>query len=220
LSEIVCGAVSPGAAPARLLDIGCGTGDQLFDLAARLPHTHLVGVDISDASIASARRRQAADPAGARLEFHAADYLAYAAAARFDVLVSYSVLQFVPTAVETIAARIAADAAPGACFVNVMPYRCAYNHVLTAVRRAMRAIRAPLLDRAVLRAAGALHGRSMDGAMLAERLAYAYAVPDHFDEDLASALESRGFRTERRERVSRASPGQMTHALRVMRAPS
>jgi hypothetical protein len=84
----------------------------------------------------------------------------------------------------------------------------------------MRAIRSPALDRILLAVARTLHRDVMDETMLAERLVYAYAVPVRFEEELAAALARRGFRTERREPVRHASPGQMKHALRIMRGPS
>jgi SAM-dependent methyltransferase len=40
-----------GAPAARVLDVGCGTGDLLEDLAARFPRSELYGVDISTARL-------------------------------------------------------------------------------------------------------------------------------------------------------------------------
>lgn len=44
-----------GAPPARLLDIGCGTGRLLRDARARWPETQLIGVDPAEGMIAVAR---------------------------------------------------------------------------------------------------------------------------------------------------------------------
>jgi SAM-dependent methyltransferase len=219
-SEVICGLLPANTATVRVLDIGCGSGDQLFDLAPRLPRAELVGVDIVRSNVVVARERAATDPSGARLTFTASDYLAFEPAAPFDLLMSYSVLQFVPGDVDDIAARIARHSVPGGCFANVMPYRCGYNRLLAAVRWLLGAVRSPALDRLILGAARALHRDVMDEAMLTERLVYAYAVPVRFEEELAAALARRGFRTERREPIHHASPGQMKHALRIMRAPA
>ena len=82
-SNVICGAIPSQTAPIRVLDIGCGTGDQLFDLAARLPNATLTGVDIVPANAAIARERQAADASGHRITFEAVDYLAYTPPAPF-----------------------------------------------------------------------------------------------------------------------------------------
>jgi len=42
---------------ARILDIGCGTGDQLRDLAARFPRASLVGVDVSNRALEVSHRK-------------------------------------------------------------------------------------------------------------------------------------------------------------------
>jgi SAM-dependent methyltransferase len=216
-SDVVCGTLASTDKPLRVLDIGCGTGDQLFDLASRLPHAQLTGVDLAPANMSAARLRKAVHPAGDRCTFEEADYRTFRAATPFDILLTYSVLQFVPGGVALLASRIAEDAAPGALFFNVMPYRCAYNGALGLVRRGLRSIRGPAIDRALFAAARALHGRSFDELLIAERLEYAYAVPRQFDDELTGALEARGFQSVRREVAPHASPAQMKHVLRVMR---
>lgn len=45
-----------GATPTRILDFGCGTGTATPFLLSRFPQSSLVGVDISDLSLAVARR--------------------------------------------------------------------------------------------------------------------------------------------------------------------
>jgi ubiquinone/menaquinone biosynthesis C-methylase UbiE len=50
----------PGA-PARILDVGTGTGAGAIRLAQRFPAATVVGVDLSDAMLAQARRNTAAE---------------------------------------------------------------------------------------------------------------------------------------------------------------
>lgn len=47
------------AAPAEVLEVGCGTGRNLAGLARRLPEARLTGVDLSPHMLARARRRLA-----------------------------------------------------------------------------------------------------------------------------------------------------------------
>lgn len=217
LSDVICANVRTKDAPVRILDVGCGAGDQLFDLAQRLPHAHMVGVDIERANVAAANARLGSEPYGDRLTFTEADYLTYRATQPFDIVTSYSVLHMVPGATSPIASRITEDTVAGGLFINVMPYRCPYNQVLREVRRMLRAVRSRATDRLFMAAARALHGRSFDDELLAERIAYTYAVPPRFDDDLASELAQRGFETTRFEAVAHASLAQMKHALRIMR---
>ncbi len=45
------------AAPASLVDLGCGNGEALAEVRARLPGIELAGIDLSEAQIAANRRR-------------------------------------------------------------------------------------------------------------------------------------------------------------------
>ena len=71
-------ALNPGPdAPARVLDLGCGTGWLARTLAAesRYRRANIVGYDLSPNAIRIARERAAADGLGARTKFHVADIL-------------------------------------------------------------------------------------------------------------------------------------------------
>ena len=72
-------ALDPGPdAPARVLDLGCGTGWLARMLAAepRYRRANIVGYDLSPNAIRIARERAAVEGLGARTEFHVADVLA------------------------------------------------------------------------------------------------------------------------------------------------
>ncbi len=60
----------------RVLDVGCGTGGWLIELAQTVPTcTRLVGVDVSRTYVEYARAQAAAAQVSDRVEFHAADAL-------------------------------------------------------------------------------------------------------------------------------------------------
>ncbi len=64
-------AYPPGS---RVLEAGCGVGAQTVTLAAHSPHAHIVSIDISETSVAAARR--AVESAGFHhVEFRQADIL-------------------------------------------------------------------------------------------------------------------------------------------------
>ena len=82
-------ALRPGE---RLLDVGCGTGALLRELAARGAPARLSGIDLSPAMVALARARL---PAAVRLAVADAATLPFPAAS-FDVVVSSSSFHFWP----------------------------------------------------------------------------------------------------------------------------
>jgi len=95
-----------GASPApveraRILEIGCGTGDHLVPIAARLPQTRCVGFDRATTAIDTARRH--AEAVGAEVELLQVDLSeaddALAAADRpeaYDYIVAHGVYSWIP----------------------------------------------------------------------------------------------------------------------------
>ncbi|WP_027133890.1 class I SAM-dependent methyltransferase [Geminicoccus roseus] len=81
--------------PARVLDLGCGTGSLASALAEAAPGAMVTGVDLSEAYLAHARSRSA-DP---RLRFEQGDATALTYPdGSFDAVLSLLVLNFVPKA--------------------------------------------------------------------------------------------------------------------------
>lgn len=80
------------AAPAQVVDLGCGTGDLTLVLAERWPSARVTGVDSSEAMIAEASRRSA--PGSVRFEL--ADLAAWTPSAPVDVLFSNAALHWLP----------------------------------------------------------------------------------------------------------------------------
>ena len=58
-----------------------------------------------------------------------------------------------------------------------MPFECVYNRAFAVLRRALRTVRSPWLDRAILQTGRVLHGRDMDDDGLLERVDYMYIPP-------------------------------------------
>jgi 2-polyprenyl-3-methyl-5-hydroxy-6-metoxy-1,4-benzoquinol methylase len=103
-------AIPPGA---RVLDVGCGVGRWSRWLARR--GADVVGVDLSQAMIAEARRRAAEDGVAHRCRFVVADATELALSARFDCILCVTVLQHVldddrwESAIGNLAAHLAPE---------------------------------------------------------------------------------------------------------------
>jgi S-adenosylmethionine-diacylgycerolhomoserine-N-methlytransferase len=110
------GSVQP--APRRILEVGCGTGRNLAELAWRFPRAEITGLDLSAEMLAIARRKLA--PHGDRIRWEQRAYDAPLGAVEgFDlVLFSYALSMFNP-GFETALAAARRDLAPAGCLAVV-----------------------------------------------------------------------------------------------------
>lgn len=134
-------AAVPGGAPARVLDVGCGTGAVTLALARRLgPGGCCTGIDISQPMIAAARARAAREGLAAAA-FVEADAQVHAfAPAAFDAIVSRLGVMFFGDPVAAFA-NLRRAAKAGAALRFVAWRGAAENPFMTAAERAA----APLL---------------------------------------------------------------------------
>ena len=97
--------------PARILEVGCGTGKNIAGLCRRFPQASVTGVDLAAPMLERAARKCA--PFGARVHLLQRAYNAPLDAGGFDlVLFSYALSMFNPGYVEAIAAAHS-DLSPG-----------------------------------------------------------------------------------------------------------
>lgn len=148
-----------------LLDVGCGTGDQIAAIAAYFPRCRYVGIDISDANIAQARTTF---PWG---NFLHSDFSDDKISARFSVVFSYSVMHVSSIAKAEFIARCAALIEPGGTLVIGTPCRCARNTMIMRARSALSFLPRGLVL-ALARALARLLYPRVDDGFIDERLAY------------------------------------------------
>ena len=98
--------------PARILEVGCGTGKNLVTLSRLFPQANVVGVDLSETMLAVARRK--IGPMGPRIRLiHGRYGPAFSNQADWDlILFSYALSMFNPGFEEAIATAYR-DLAPG-----------------------------------------------------------------------------------------------------------
>lgn len=98
--------------PARILEVGCGTGHNLVRLARLFPQAQITGVDLSEAMLAIAARKVA--PYGPRIRLVSRAYgTDHPSPAGYDlILCSYALSMFNP-GFETAIAAAHRDLAPG-----------------------------------------------------------------------------------------------------------
>jgi trans-aconitate 2-methyltransferase len=103
------------AAPARVVDLGCGPGNSTAVLRARWPAAEVVGVDSSPDMIAAATR---ADPAGRWVQ---ADIATWTDDRPFDVVFSNAALHWVREDHAELFPRLFGLVAPGGALAVQMP---------------------------------------------------------------------------------------------------
>jgi cyclopropane fatty-acyl-phospholipid synthase-like methyltransferase len=214
MRDIVLAHVSP-AAPVRGLDLGCGTGSLLFRLAEALPAATLIGVDVSPANVHAAQQQQAAGTPAARVRFEVADYLTYRAEP-FDVIVTDGVLHVIAAETGVLVRKLAHDLRAGGLLMCNMPFDCRYNRTFSLIRRALRRVQSPWVDRRILQVGRLLHGRDMDENGLRERVAYMYMPPARMmDVRLARCFASAGLERMAGYPTPNTSLSQLRHRVTV-----
>lgn len=115
--SVVIDRVARLAEPKRILEVGCGTGRNLAELARRFPQAQLMGLDVSADMLAITEKKMAGERA--RVELVKRRYDQPLRAGSFDlVLCSYALSMFNPGWEEAVACAVA-DLAPGGLFALV-----------------------------------------------------------------------------------------------------
>jgi SAM-dependent methyltransferase len=175
LTEAVTRWVEPHT-PLAVLEIGCGTGEQLFSLAAAWPRARLTGIDISAPNIDRAWRAWRERGSCERLGFVAGDYVEQELG-RFDLIISVSTLHLIDCPTARLFAKVARELKPNGLLIFTIPYGCFFNYALWSVRRLFRLLRSPATDRLILAVGKKLHQSGVSEELLRERVGYMYSLP-------------------------------------------
>ncbi|MCW4463760.1 class I SAM-dependent methyltransferase [Sphingomonas sp. BT-65] len=130
--------------PARVLDIGCGTGATTLAIARELAgRGSCTGADLSQIMIDRARERAAAEPAGVEARFVRGDASRIDAATPFDMAVSRFGVMFFDDPAAAFA-RLHGAMSPGAPLAAIAWRAPAENAFMTAAERAAAPLLPPL----------------------------------------------------------------------------
>lgn len=217
LSREILKYVNPNQ-PVRILDLGCGTGRQLFELSSALPSAELTGIDISEANIRAAKRDQRDFCPQPRLTFYSLDYMEFQAPP-FDLIISDSTLHNINVPTDPLFSKISTDLVSGGHLVATMPHDCFYNRALWTIRRLFRTIRCSVTDSLIFGISKFLHGREFGEDLLRERIHYMYLLPRHYSCHALHRLLDTDYSLElvRQHPVAHESIGQPKHTLLVFR---
>lgn len=105
------------AGPARVLDVGCGTGASSFALATHFPAVRVHGVDLDAASVAEAEVGAKREGLSDRVTFERGDAAALATDERYDLVCIFEALHDMADPVASLRAARAALAPGGAVLI-------------------------------------------------------------------------------------------------------
>lgn len=205
---------APQGAPISILEIGCGTGEQLVSLARKFPNARLTGIDISVPNVTIACDLVQHEGFSDRIKVVQADYLTRQLGI-FDVIVSYSTLHLIPAPDAALFSKLANELAPGGVFINAIPFECIFNRALFLVRHVFRAYRGRFTDALVLQTGKFLARNKLSEQQLSKQLIYMYVLPERIEgHAMREALTKQyGFRLEREQLEPHASLAQPRHLL-------
>jgi 2-polyprenyl-3-methyl-5-hydroxy-6-metoxy-1,4-benzoquinol methylase len=90
--------------PARVVDVGCGTGWSSIAIAKAYPKVSVDGVDPDEMSVELARRNAAAEGIAERVRFHRTDAVDVAAAGSFDLATAFECIHDMARPVQVLGA--------------------------------------------------------------------------------------------------------------------
>lgn len=90
--------------PARVLDVGCGSGWASIALARGYPLIRVDGLDLAQAAVADARSNALAHGVADRVAFHASDAAAPELREGYDLAIAFEAIHDMPRPVEALAA--------------------------------------------------------------------------------------------------------------------
>ena len=162
----------------RVLELGCGIGETLVQIAKSSPNSIFHGIDISSININFANHNISHNDTG-NIFFHLGDYLNFKTQP-FNIIYAESVLHLITAPSNALFSKLSNDLKPNGLLIATMPDDCLYNRILFLYRHILKKLRCKLLDITILKVAQLLYPKISLNS-LKDRIPYMYLVPYRLD---------------------------------------
>ncbi len=203
-------------AEGTFLEIGCGTGKQIFSVATYFPKFSFVGIDISEPNIRICNEALSQIKESKKFRFIQADFCTYEFKQKFEVIFSYGVFQLISEPMDVLLTRTWELLSLNGYFILSMPYKCLYNKFINSIRGILKAIRCKLLDELGIGLAFRLYRKKYSKEFLRERIIYLYQV-DRNLLDIHKLNESNKWEVEFQEKTPLPSFIQSQYITVILR---
>jgi SAM-dependent methyltransferase len=201
---------------ARILEIGCGTGNVALAIARSHPQVEILGVDISSVNVEIARRSAIKEELDGRVRFAEAAY-PIRFDSPFDLIFASSTLYLIRQEARYLADCLAHDLVVGGFLISIMPCDVPLNRAMILLRRFIRRFWSPPLERLAFAIAKLVHG-DWDDAQLRDRIPYLYIIPEHLDSNaLRDCFGAAGLELVAAHSWPRTSLAKLQHTITVYR---
>ena len=154
------------------LDIGCGSGTQIFSIAPHFKKFSFTGIDISEPNIYACNEALSNMFDCLRFDFIHDDFSKHEFNKKFSLAFSYSVFQLINTSLDDLLRQVWELLEPNGYLVLSMPYHCKYNKYLNYLRGFLGLVRCNLFDRLIVNIAHILYRKKFSKSFLKERMIY------------------------------------------------
>jgi SAM-dependent methyltransferase len=154
------------------LDIGCGSGTQIFSVAPYFKNFSFTGIDISEPNIFACNEALSNRSNRLSFDFICDDFIEHEFNKKFILAFSYSVFQLMDTSIYDLLKRVWELLEPNGYLVLSMPYNCQYNKCLNVLRRILGRFRCNLFDSLSVEISHILYRKKFTKNFLRERMIY------------------------------------------------
>lgn len=199
------------------LDIGCGSGTQIFSIAPHFKEFSFTGIDISEPNIYACNEALSNMPDCLRFDFIHDDFIEHKFNGKFILAFSYSVFQLMDASLNDLLKRIWKLLEPNGYLVLSMPYNCQYNKYLNYLRGILGLFRCSLFDRLTVDIAHKLYRKKFSKNFLRERMIYLDQIDNNLLDLKTIEALCQFWKVEFQEKTASPSFIQSRHMTLILR---